>query len=875
MPAKLEEIEATYLRQRHRFDDCIIGEAFFSERGEFATLITIKGDADDGELENNGHYRFYGRFSKYRNKRTGAEERQFHFDTFVQAACHGREGIVQYLCKVGGGNGLGTSTACKLWDAYGSDAVRKIREAPETLREFSSRITGEQCRTIGEILEAQKATEDATIELTGLLSGRGLPKTTARKAIKRWGNRAAQMIRRDPYSLMAFRGCGFKLCDSLWIEFGLSPHRLRRQALCAWHSIASQSTGDTWYSVKTVEQAIQQSIGGTNADPVRAIKLATRLGRMSPNHYGALAAIRSDGATGPVVETGGRLWLAEGKNARAEQDVASFVVDAVHEAKPQAFTEYSPFIATWEDAAKAVQCYRCSRELTAPEVHIWNGRPFGPTCIGYISDGTDVDVVSLQDWIAMQPPVIQSAILQLPKRQEIGPFSLWPDPTTIKGIDDHQRGELARALVSRICILGGSPGTGKTYTTAQLIKSLLKTGLVSPEDIAIGCPTGKAAVRITEVMQAAGVPLIARTWHSLLGVGKTDSDDGGWSFQHNEKNPWQFRVIIGDESSMMDASLMRAVLAARPRGCHFLLVGDVHQLPPVGTGAPLRDMIASGIVGYGELTEIKRNSGGIVEACAAIRDGKPWSAGDNLRVIERNDSEQQIAAMGSILDKCHENGFDPVWDCQVLVAVNAKSPLSRKRVNEFLQDRLNPSPAVKGSPFRLRDKIVCLKNGRYTAIDADDSAKDAEGGGNEVYVANGELGEVIEIEDKSIVAKLNSPYRIVRIPRGKPSNGEVEGDDATSTGCSWDLAYGLTCHKLQGSEAPVVIILLDEYPGARRVCSREWIYTAISRARQKCFLVGKKATADAMCRQVALGKRKTFLRELLQLKFNDLAMEDL
>jgi exodeoxyribonuclease V alpha subunit len=289
---------------------------------------------------------------------------------------------------------------------------------------------------------------------------------------------------------------------------------------------------------------------------------------------------------------------------------------------------------------------------------------------------------------------------------------------------------------------------------------------------------------------------------------------------------------------------MRAIMAARPRGCHFLLVGDVHQLPPVGNGAPLRDMINSGVVGYGELTEIKRNSGGIVEACAAIRDGKPWDEAENLIVDPFAD---QIQAARIHCQKGHPK-LDAVWDCQVLVAVNARSPLSRKAINLELQNALNPNPEVKGTPFRLADKIVCLKNGKYTEIN------DRE----EVYVANGELAKVIEIEDKSIIAELSNPARTVRIPRGKA--------DGESSGCNWDLAYGLSCHKSQGSEWPVVIVVLDEYPGARMVCSREWLYTAISRAKKQCILIGKKATADAMCRRVAIGKRQTFLRQLIQLE---------
>jgi exodeoxyribonuclease V alpha subunit len=426
----------------------------------------------------------------------------------------------------------------------------------------------------------------------------------------------------------------------------------------------------------------------------------------------------------------------------------------------------------------------------------------------------------------------------------------------------HQSTQLHLATSGPIGILGGGPGTGKTFTVASLCQRL--SASVGLEQVAVGAPTGKAAVRVTETLASHGVSLRARTWHSLLRGGVESG------FEHNESNPLPFRVLIGDESSMVDTDLMAAILRARATGTLVLLVGDVHQLPPVGHGAPLRDLIAAGLP-YGELTEIKRNSGGIVEACHAIRQGRRWECGDNLRLAEAGDADSQVQEMLRTVKKQAAAGVDAINDCQVLAAVNAKSPLSRARLNGILQAELNAAGQRAGSnPFRVGDKIVCLKNGRYPVTEFDDSDPDIDvSDKGEVYVANGELARVLHVEASMTVARLQNPLRVVRIPRGQsgtgstPNEGEQsnEGETASGTGCSWDLGYCLSVHKSQGSEWPVVVTMLDSYPGAKMVCSREWLYTAISRAKERGYLVGLKGTADAMCRRQAIWKRKTFLRE--------------
>jgi exodeoxyribonuclease V alpha subunit len=583
------------------------------------------------------------------------------------------------------------------------------------------------------------------------------------------------MIRKDPYQLMNFRGCGFKRCDALYQELGLQLDRLRRQAFSLWYVLAMDTEGHTWFPVDYAFAGLRSLVSGPKVDPERALELATRICRIRPEGNGAVSVLRSAGNA--IAHSGGSRFVAVGSKAATESRLAELVADAM----------------------------------------------------------TDT--------------------------------ALWPAIEEIEGIDDHQRTELSRALAGPVGILGGRPGSGKTFTAARLVAVLIKK--FGANAIAIGAPTGKAATRLSEVLADYGVPIRAKTWHSTLGV-EQHSEGSGWSFAHNERNPLPHKILIGDETSMNDTPLMCSIFRARAKGVQVLLIGDCNQLPPVGHGAPLRDMIAAGVP-YGELKEIKRNSGGIVEACADICDDRPWKAGDNLVIVERPEPQQQIDAMLRELRTAADSGKDPIWDCQVIVAVNKKSQLSRRELNEILQRELNSRPGVKGSPFRVGDKICNTRNGFLPLVevanaDSDDMRVNSRG---EAFVANGELAEIVAVEDKFFIARLTGPVRTVRIPRGKASDDDGEGgdesDDQPKTGCAWDLGYAISCHKSQGAEFPIVIVMVDEYAGARRVCSREWLYTAISRAKERCVLIGRKSTADKFCQRVAIGNRKTFLRELILL----------
>lgn len=457
------------------------------------------------------------------------------------------------------------------------------------------------------------------------------------------------------------------------------------------------------------------------------------------------------------------------------------------------------------------------------------------------------------------------------------------------GLSPHQLATLGTALREPVALLTGTPGTGKTYAAAQIVKWLAcRLGL---DQIAVCAPTGKAAVRISAAMKAYALDLTATTVHRLLEIGRNGHDGDGWGFSRNVKFPLLQKVVIVDEASMLDTDLAAALLAACAPGTHVLLIGDPYQLPPVGHGAPLRDLIAAGVPN-GQLSEIRRNAGLIVHACARIKDGQPFETSDrfdpeaglNLKHIEADTAEEAAEFLQAVLARFQQSRLfgDPIEGVQILTALNGKSKVSRTFLNRILQQQLNPGgQTAPQNPFRIGDKIICIKNNGYPAVEyqlgsgGGDQVEAYRQLGGEVYVANGDQGRVLAVGPQVAVARFTVPDRTIKIHLGKAQDagdaaadpdddsGHSEASQRTGTGCDFALAYAITCHKSQGSEWPCVIVMVDDSPGARRLCSREHVYTAISRARQLCITIGKRATLLQQCRKVSLDRRKTFLRELL------------
>ena len=407
------------------------------------------------------------------------------------------------------------------------------------------------------------------------------------------------------------------------------------------------------------------------------------------------------------------------------------------------------------------------------------------------------------------------------------------------GLNTLQQQAFEMIFNNPVSILTGGPGTGKTFTLSNVIDGFEQTG----KSFKMAAPTGKAAKKMEE---ATGQP--ACTIHRLLEPKpRTDPISGNvnFSFNKNHENPIDADILILDECSMITNSLMADTLDAIATGTKLVLVGDKGQLPSVGAGAVFRDMIGSKRIPVTELTEIQRNSGDIVKACKAISEGKFYNpsdkldpdAGKNLKHVEASATLIiQNIIKTIVCDRMVKRGYDPIWDCQVISPVNKRTDLSCQDLNKVLQDKLNPNPVIEGSIFRVGDKVIQTKNEKIqTPIGLDE------------LVVNGDIGKIFDIEKNNMTVKFFNPDRTVLIPLKK--NHLL-------------LAYTITCHRFQGSEAPVIVIPVHSAFGF--FLDRSWIYTAISRAEQICITVGEFQAIRVATMKDNSNKRITKLRELLE-----------
>ena len=424
-------------------------------------------------------------------------------------------------------------------------------------------------------------------------------------------------------------------------------------------------------------------------------------------------------------------------------------------------------------------------------------------------------------------------------------------------LDELQEQAVYEAVSHGLLIITGGPGTGKTTTINTIIRYFEQEEM----EILLAAPTGRAAKRMSE---ATGRE--SKTIHRLLELtGIPAGDSGaeaagesrleGMHFERNEENPLEADVIIIDEMSMVDISLMHALLKAVTVGTRLILVGDVNQLPSVGPGNVLRDMIESGKFPVVKLTKIFRQAAqsDIIVNAHKINAGEQVPLNKRSRdflFIRREHPADIIKDMMVLIkDKLPDYVHAPMEEIQVMTPMR-KGALGVEQLNRLLQERFNPpGPSKKekeagGTVFRTGDKVMQIKNNYQLAWEVRNRygipVKTGEG------VFNGDIGIVREINHFAETL-------------------EVEFDEGRRAEYSFcqleelELAYAITIHKSQGIEYPAVVIPI--YPGPRMLMTRNLIYTAVTRAKACVCLVGIPEVFQAMVDNATEQKRYSGLKD--------------
>jgi exodeoxyribonuclease V alpha subunit len=400
----------------------------------------------------------------------------------------------------------------------------------------------------------------------------------------------------------------------------------------------------------------------------------------------------------------------------------------------------------------------------------------------------------------------------------------WAEQQVGLQFEAEQAAAIRTALAEKVSVITGGPGVGKTTILRGLLKILKARRL----RVLLAAPTGRAARRMAESTGEG-----ADTIHKLL-----DCHPGRGGFQFNAERRLEADCLIADEASMVDLSLMRSLLEALPDAAQLVLVGDKDQLPSVGPGQVLADLIESGGVPVARLERPFRQAAGspIIRNAHAINHGQVpdlYRCEPGFEFVPTSGAEETAARIvETVCERLPEAGYDPRTEVMVLVPMN-RGAIGIETLNQVLQARINPTPSDSivrhERRFGVGDRVIQRKNDR------------------ELSVFNGDVGTVTGIDRETNVLEIDFEGRVVRYPIG--------------TLGSLDLAYAITVHRAQGSEYPAVVVAVDMSNSV--LLDRKLLYTAASRAKRQVVLIGQARAVHISVSEARANLRSTHLRHRL------------
>jgi exodeoxyribonuclease V alpha subunit len=698
--------------------------------------------------------------------------RQFRVDSYATVVPATAAGIERYL---GSGliRGIGKVMASRLVAAFGSDTLEVIERQPERLRE----VAGIGPKRRADILGAWQEQRDIK-EVMVFLQSHGVSTSYAIKIFKSYGSLAVRWVRDNPYRLATdIHGIGFATADRIAASLGISrlaPQRLQAGAL---------------------------HVLGEAADRGHLFLPRRRL-----------------------VEEADRL-LAAGAPA-VDEAVTALAAAGQVETEPLAAAEIAA-----EAAALATPATAAATATPTPAATPAPPPPGAPPS----PDGAAGE----PDWAVYLKPLhaaeaglagrVRALLAQprLPLEIDLGRALEWFERGERLTLASQQRQAIRTGLTSKLLVITGGPGTGKTTLVRGLVKILTRKG----QRVLLAAPTGRAAKRLAEATGGE-----AATVHRLLEFNPQSR-----GFDRNREHPLACDLLIVDEASMLDAVLAYHLLRAVPDAGRLVLVGDIDQLPSVGPGQVLADLIASGAVEVVRLTEIFRQAERslIVVNAHRVQSGhmpvlESLDKAGDFFFVERRDPEEALRTLTQLVAQRipARFGLDPVEQIQVLTPMK-RGLLGSANLNAVLRDLLNPSgPALSrgGHSLRLGDKVMQVRN-NY-----------------DLEVWNGDIGRVAGVDLEN--------QRLQVLFDGRAVTYDLTAIDELA------LAYACSIHKAQGSEYPCVVIPLHSQH--YMMLQRNLLYTGITRAKRLAVLVGETRALAAAVANHRVRQRFTRLAERLR-----------